>query len=54
MGIYWIEKNEKWVKYLLGAVPKKIKTLDGFTDVTIEMAEKTFAMLYSIKLEWGR
>lgn len=28
------ERNEQWVKYLVRKVPRRIKTLDGLTDVS--------------------
>lgn len=48
-----VEKNEKWAKYLIREVPKRIMTLDGLRDVTIDMAEQAFEMCCDMKPEWG-
>lgn len=48
------ERNEKWAKYLVREVPKRIMTLDGLRDVTIDMAEQAFEMSCGMKPEWGR
>lgn len=48
------ERNEKWAKYLVREVPKRIMTLDGLTNVTTEMAEQAFEMSCGMKPEWGR
>lgn len=34
-----VKQNEKWAKYLVKEVPKRIMTLDRFIDVTTKMAE---------------
>ena len=48
------ERNEKWVKYLVREVPRRIMTLDGLADVTSEMAEEAFEMSCGMRPEWGR
>lgn len=48
------ERNERWVKYLVREVPSRIRTLDGLTDVSVEMAEQAFEMSCSMRPEWGR
>ena len=48
------ERNEKWAKYLVREVPKRIMTLDGPTDVTTEMAEQAFEMSCGMKPKWAR
>lgn len=48
------ERNEKWAKYLVREVSRKIMTLDGIKDVTTEMAEQAFQMSCGMKPEWGR
>ena len=45
------ERNEKWVKYLVRDVPKRIMTLEGLKDVTTDMAEQAFEMSCGMKLE---
>lgn len=35
-------------------MPRRIKTLDGLTDVSVEMAEQAFEMSCNIRPEWGR
>lgn len=47
------ERNEKWVKYLVREVPKRIMTLDGLANVTSEMAEEAFEMSCGMRPEWG-
>ncbi len=51
---YQGEQNEKWVKYLMREVPRRIMTLDGLADVTSEIAEEAFGMSCGIRPEWGR
>ena len=53
-GVFRAERNEKWAKYLVREVPKRIMTLDGLTDVTTEMAEQAFEMSCGMKPEWSR
>lgn len=36
------ERNEKWAKYLVRDVPKRIMALEGLTDVITNMAEQAF------------
>lgn len=35
-------------------VPKRIRTLDGLIDVTVEMAEQAFEMSCGMKPKWSR
>lgn len=44
-----IEKNEKWAKYLLHGVSKKIKTLKRLIDIIVEMIKQVFKMSCNIK-----
>lgn len=53
-GACQVEQNEKWAKYLVKEVHRRIMTLDGLKDVTFEIAEQAFEMSCSIKPEWGR
>ena len=53
-GAFRAERNEKWAKYMVREVPKRIMTLDGLTDGTTEMAEQAFEMSCGMKPEWGR
>ena len=53
-GACRVERNEKWAKYLVREVPKRIRTFEGLTDVTTEMAEQAFEMSCGMKPEWGR
>lgn len=48
-GACQVEKNKKWAKYLVQKVPKRIRTLDGLTDVTIEIAKQAFKMSCGMK-----
>ncbi len=53
-GVCRAERNEKWAKYLVREVLKRIMTMDGLTDVTTEMAEQAFEMSCGMKPEWSR
>lgn len=53
-GVCRAERNEQWVKYLGREVPRRIKTLDGLIDVSVEMTEQAFEMSCSMRSEWGR
>lgn len=48
------EQNEKWAKYLVKGVLKKIMILDGFINITTKMAKQAFEMSCDIKLKLGR
>lgn len=48
------EPNEKWAKYMVRDIPRRIRTLDGLTDVSIAIAEEAFEMATGMKPEWGR
>lgn len=50
-GVYQVEQNKKWAKYLVREMSKRIKTLDGLTDVTTKIAEQVFEIFYSMKPE---
>lgn len=52
-GVCQAEQNEKWAKYLLKKVLKRIMILDGLIDGTTKIAKQTFKMSSGIKLEWG-
>ena len=36
------ERNEKWAKYLVQSVPRRIRTLENLEDVTTEIAAEAF------------
>ncbi len=48
------EGNEKWAKYLVRELLKRIMTLEGLTDLTTEMAEQAFEISCGMKPELGR
>ena len=48
-GVFRAERNEKWAKYLVKEVAKRIMTLDGLTDVTTKMVKQTFEMSCGMK-----
>ena len=41
-GVFCAERNEKWAKYLLRGVPRRIQTLETLEDVALEIATEPF------------
>lgn len=52
-GACQVEQNEKWAKYLVKEVPKRIMTLDRLTGGTNKIAKQAFKIFSGIKLEWS-
>lgn len=52
--VYQVKKNENWAKYTLQGVSKKIKRLDEFTKIIIEIGEQVFEILFGMQPEWRR
>lgn len=53
-GIWQAEPNKKWAKYMVRDILRRIKTLDGVTDVSISIAEEAFEIAIGMKPECGR
>ena len=48
------ERNEKWAKYLVRGVPRRIRTLETLEDVTPEIAAEAFQQSCNMQPEWAR
>ena len=48
------EQNEKWAKYLVQSVPRRIRTLENLEDVTTEIVAKAFEQSCNMQPEWAR
>lgn len=48
------ERNEKWAKYLVRSVPRRIRTLENLEDVTTEIAAEAFEQSCNMRPEWAR
>lgn len=47
------ERNEKWAKYLVRGVPRRIRTVENLEDVTTEIAAEAFEQSCNIRPEWA-
>ena len=48
------EQNEKWAKYLVRSVPRRIRTLENLEDVPTEIAAEAFEQSCNMRPEWAR
>lgn len=53
-GACCAERNEKWAKYLVRGVPRRIRTLETLEDVTPEIAAAAFQQSCNMQPEWAR
>ena len=53
-GACCAEQNEKWAKYLVRSVPRRIRTLQNLEDVTTEIAAEAFEQSCNMRTEWAR
>ena len=53
-GAYRVEQNEKWAKYLVRSIPRRIRTLENLEDVTKESATEAFEQSCNMRLKWAR
>lgn len=53
-GTCRIERNEKWAKYLVRNVPRRICTTESLEEVTAEIAVEAFEQSCNMRPEWAR
>ena len=53
-GTCRIERNEKWAKYLVRNVPRRIRTIESLEEVTAEIAAEAFEQSCNMRPEWAR
>lgn len=53
-GACCAERNEKWAKYLVRGVPRRIRTLETLEDVTPEIAAEAFQQSCNMQPEWAQ
>lgn len=53
-GACCAKRNEKWAKYLVRGVPRRIRTLETLEDVTPEIAAEAFQQSCNMQPEWAQ
>ena len=53
-GTCQIERNEKWAKYLMRNIPRRICTIESLEEVTAEIAAEAFEQSCNMRPKWAR
>lgn len=53
-GVCRAERNEKWAKYLVRSVPRRIRTLENLENVTTEIVAEAFEQSCNMRPKWTR